>query len=144
MTTAKLSMVVGNNNPDIPLGLKVLLDGQQIWSCSALTEQQQITHDFEDIEGPHELEITMFGKLPEHTKMDGDQIVSDAMLYVQEFVFDDLDITDFFVQKNAEYLHDCNGTQPMQSHPFYRDLGCNGTVKIKFNSPVYIWILEQI
>jgi len=142
MDTVNISVVVGNSNPDIPLGLSILLDGQPVWVNDAVGTRHAINYEFAETEGPHTLEFVMSGKLPEHTKVDGDTIVSDALLYIENFVFDDLDVT-HFVQKSATYTHDCNGTQAMQSHPFYRDLGCNGTVQLKFTSPLYLWVLEQ-
>lgn len=143
MENIKISMVVGSNSPSVPLGLTVLLDGNPVWSSESVGEKHQVEFEFSDEPGDHVLELTMSGKLPEHTTLDGDVIVSDALLYAENFVFDDLEVT-HFVQRSAQYKHDCNGTQAMQSHPFYRDLGCNGTVQLKFTAPFYLWILEQI
>jgi hypothetical protein len=47
--------------------------------------------------------------------------------------------------EQAEYHHDCNGTaQQVILDKFYREMGCNGTVSLKFTTPVYLWLLENM
>jgi hypothetical protein len=44
----------------------------------------------------------------------------------------------------AVYTHDFNGSQPPVDDKFFGDLGCNGTVSLKFTAPTYLWLLENM
>jgi hypothetical protein len=44
----------------------------------------------------------------------------------------------------AKYQHDFNGTGKLTTQNFYGELGCNGTVSLKFSTPIYIWLLENM
>ena len=37
-----------------------------------------------------------------------------------------------------------NGTQESVDDDFFGTMGCNGTVRLKFSSPVYLWLLETV
>jgi hypothetical protein len=37
-----------------------------------------------------------------------------------------------------------NGTSEVTEDKFYSELGCNGTVSLKFTTPMYLWLLEHM
>ena len=51
--------------------------------------------------------------------------------------------TNMFVEQ-AVYTHDFNGTSKATENKFYGELGCNGTVSLKFSTPMYLWLLEHM
>jgi hypothetical protein len=93
----------------------------------------------------HQLRLIMKNKLPEHTQVDADgNIVSDTRLIIKDLAFDNIQLRQLFV-KHARYQHDRNGTaQQAILDEFYGEMGCNGTVSLEFNTPVYLWLLEHM
>jgi hypothetical protein len=126
------------------LGIRVYLNGTTVHENSHVKESYNFSHTISNDEGEHELAIEMFGKLPGHTTIDeAGNILKDAMLTVKNVDFDGIDVSDV-VRVISEYHHDFNGTQAPTVQKFYSNLGCNGTVKLKFGTPVYLWLLENM
>lgn len=123
--------------------IAVSLNGHIIWQGDP-GSPQQITHEFEDIDGQeHVLTIALSNKLPCHTKIDEQgNIASDLLVNVSKFLLESVNI-DQLVWATAKYYHDFNGTQPSTIDPFFGNMGCNGHVEFRFTSPVYIWLLEN-
>ena len=53
------------------------------------------------------------------------------------------DIKITFLDKTV-YSHDFNGTQSMVNDSFHGRAGCNGTMSLKFSTPMYLWLLENM
>ena len=156
MDTIKLKFDVGTTDAECKLGVKVTLDNNVIYNNSHVTTSDHIAHDISDQDAEHELTIELYGKLPQHTKIDeAGNIVKDALITVENFQIDDIDISSILTcYPNAlyqdvpthiiQYAHDFNGTQPATIDPFHGVMGCNGTVTLKFTTPVYLWLLENM
>jgi hypothetical protein len=135
---------LSNSNPAVKLGVKIKLDGQVVYETDHVKEVVEVEHKFNDNDGNHEFAIEMFGKLSEHTKIDNNgNIIEDAVITVKNISIDDLDISQI-VQELGKYHHDYNGTKSPTVEKFYNTMGCNGTVKLEFTTPIYIWLLESI
>jgi hypothetical protein len=146
MTTENISFAcqVQTTNNDIPLGLRVTLDQVTIFETTHVTETVQLNHEISDADGEHELTFELFGKQPEHTKItETGEIVSDALLEINNITLDGIDLDQIF-QSLAVYHHDFNGSQAPADHKFYSHMGCNGIVTLKFSTPVYLWLLENM
>ena len=92
----------------------------------------------------HSLRIVLYGKCQEHTRIDeSGNIVSDANLLIKDVAFDEIQLGHMFT-KLAVYTHDYNGTGTEAQHQFYGEMGCNGTVELKFSTPIYLWLLEHM
>jgi hypothetical protein len=131
-------------NNALALGLRVILDQVTIFENANITETIQLQHEISDADGEHELTFELFGKLPEHTKItDTGEIVSDAMLEINNITLDEINIDQIF-QSLAIYRHDFNGTQAPADDKFYGSIGCNGIVTLKFTTPIYLWLLENM
>ena len=144
MSTVKFSCVVAPSDTAVPLGCEIWIDNACVFDQDHVNDPAVVAHEFSDDDGEHSLRITLKNKLPEHTKIDDqDNIVSDAMLSVSEISFDEIDCTQI-VQDLAVYRHNLNGTAPEIEDRFFGDMGCNGTVELKFTTPVYLWILENM
>jgi len=74
---------------------------------------------------------------------------------VENFKIDDIDISSMLTNYPnqlysdmpthiIQYCHDFNGTQPAVVDRFHGSLGCNGTVTLKFTTPIYLWLLENM
>ena len=137
-----LRFTVSSTNFAVPLGLTVIFDKSVIYTNPHVDAKIQVEHQFSDVYGEHELLVELFGKKSEHTKIDAaGQILSDALLTCTNVQIDGVSL-DPYMHILAEYGHDYNGTQPMQSHNFSGVMGANGLVSFKFRTPFYLWELE--
>jgi hypothetical protein len=90
------------------------------------------------------MRFVLKNKQPEHTTVDlTGNIVSDATVIVSDIRFDGIDCQ-YLTTTLAQYQHDFNGTGEPITESFYGELGCNGTVTLKFSTPIYIWLLENL
>ena len=156
MDTVKLEFDIGTTDAECKLGVKVMLDNNIIYDNSHVTDIYHVSHDINDQDGEHELTIELYGKLPEHTEIDTvGNIVKDALITVENFKIDDIDISSMLTSYPTQlysdvpthiiqYCHDFNGTQPAIVDRFHGSLGCNGTVTLKFTTPIYLWLLENM
>ena len=144
MDNVKFSCEVAPSSPTTPIGCEVWIDDVCVFNQDRVSKTENIEHEFDDNDGEHVLRITLKNKLPEHTRIDeaGD-ILSDAMLTVSNISFDEIDCTQI-VQDLAVYCHNFNGNGLEIEDQFFGDLGCNGSIELKFATPVYLWLLESI
>jgi hypothetical protein len=144
MDSVKFSCVISPSNTAVPLGCEVWIDDTCVFDQNHVAEPVAVVHEFSDDNGEHVLRITLKNKLPEHTRIDDQgNIMSDALLGVTEISFDEIDCTQI-VQNLAVYRHNLNGNGPKIEDQFFGDLGCNGSVGLKFTTPVYLWLLENM
>ncbi len=141
--TAKLGFKISAT--DALLDLAVVLDGQSQWQGRPNTDMQEISVEFEDADDQtHVLEFVLSGKTPDHTQItEHGEITSDVTIQIRDIAFDDIVIDQIFSEL-AEYHHDFNGTQPAVIDRFYGEMGCNGTVRLQFTTPIYLWLLENM
>jgi len=140
----KFSCVIDTTDKSCPLGLEIWLDGQQIFDENHVNQQLFFDHTFSDSESDHELKFSMKGKLPEHTKIGASgEILSDARLLLKDFCFEEIALGHVFTNA-AVYNHNYNGTGHSVEEKFYGEMGCNGTVSLKFTTPLYLWLLENM
>lgn len=132
-----------STNSSIPLGMRVWLNGKSVYENAHLAEEQ-FEYKMPDTDSEHELSFELFGKLPEHTKInESGEIVSDVLAVIKNFTIDEIDISQVF-QNLAVYKHNFNGTKEYTEDTFRGSMGCNGTVTLKFNTPLYLWLLENM
>ena len=144
MDSVKFSCVISPSNTAVPLGCEVWIDDTCVFDQNHVTEPVAVSHEFSDDDGEHVLHLTLKNKLPEHTRIDDQgNIMSDTLLGVTAISFDEIDCTQI-VQDLAVYRHNLNGSGPEIEDQFFGDLGCNGTVELKFTTPVYLWLLENM
>ena len=144
MSTAKFSCIVAPNNTSVPLGCEIWIDNACVFNQDSVNEPTVVDHEFSDAEGNHLLRIILKNKRPEHTQVDDQgNILSDALLSVTEISFDNIDCSQIF-QELAVYRHNLNGSGPEIDDQFFGDMGCNGTVELKFTTPLYLWLLEKM
>lgn len=144
MSTVKFSCVAAPSTTAVPLGCEIWIDDTCVFDQDRVSEPVVVEHEFSDADGEHSLRIKLKNKLPEHTCVDDQgNILSDALLSITEISFDEFDCTQI-VTEQAVYRHNFNGTGPEIQDRFFSDLGCNGTVELRFSTPVYLWLLENM
>ena len=141
--TTKISCTISTNNPAAELGLEVWLDDQQLFDTNHVNNQQLEWQIVED-EADHELRFIMKNKTIDHTQIDTNgNIIKDATIKINDLSFDEIVLGQIFID-HAKYTHDFNGTHDTITEKFYGEMGCNGTVSLKFTTPIYIWLLENM
>ena len=127
------------------LNLQVKLDGNIIWDGYPDLEVQTVSHDFDDdAEQDHVLEFLMHNKLPEHTVIDSTgMILQDRCIHISRMCFDDIELGHTF-HEITQYYHDHNGTTDPITDQFYGTMGCNGRIEMRFSTPIYLWLLENL
>lgn len=144
MNTVKFSCVVTPNNSSVLLGIEIWIDQHCVINMEHVNTAIPVSCDFEDNDGERSLRIVLKNKQVEHTVVDDHgNIVSDAMLTVSDLRFDDFDCTTI-LHDLAVYRHNFNGTADSVEDKFFGDMGCNGTVELKFSTPLYLWLLENM
>jgi hypothetical protein len=141
----KISCVVDTTDSACPLGMEIWLDDQQIFNQNHVTGRMIFEHDLSDSDGEHVLKFVMKNKTHKHTTIDKDgNIISDARLVVQDLTFDDI-LLGHIVSEVAVYTHSQNTDfHTTVQEKFYGEMGCNGTVTLKFTTPIYLWLLERL
>ena len=144
MNTINFCCSIAPTNAAAALGLEIWIDDQKLFDQAHVQEHHRISTDLSDDDGEHELRLVLKNKLSEHTQVDADNtIISDARISVSHIEFDGIAL-DQLVPDLAEYQHNFNGTGSLTIDKFYGELGCNGTVTLKFTTPVYLWLLENM
>jgi len=142
--TATFSCSIGTTDSSANLDLEIWLDQEQIFNVDHVKEIIEFTHEFDGADAEHELRFIMKNKTHAHTQVDeANNIVHDASLTITNVAFEEIGL-DHVVTKQAVYTHDFNGTQTEIKDTFFGIMGCNGTVSLRFTTPVYIWLLEHL
>lgn len=142
MTTASITLTTkSNKNSELRLDFKF---NDQLIESFVLTDQpRQFRHEFDDAEADHKLEIVLSNKRAEQTKLDQHgQIIEDVLAEVYDVKINEIDIGSVFYGQSL-YFHDSNGYSRPTVGQFFRQLGCNGTVKFEFSTPGYVWLMEN-
>lgn len=144
MQQCRISMRLENTDYAVPLGAEVWIDDVCLFDTEHVDQPQIIEHDLDDAEADHELRIILKNKTPDHTQIDDQgRIIKDARLRVADVKFDQI-LLDQILTRNSEYVHDLNGKTGTQIDRLYGEMGCNGTVFLRFRTPVYVWLLENM
>ena len=143
INTVKISCTIGTTNTAAKLGLEIWLDDQQLFDTDHVSDQQ-LEWSIKEDEADHELRFVMKNKTTDHTQIDEHgNIIQDSRITIQNLCFDEIELGQLF-KDHAEYVHDFNGTKDIITDEFYGEMGCNGTVSLKFTTPIYIWLLENM
>lgn len=145
MTNSYISFDILPSNAELPLGVEVWVNQQQIFNSEALVSTTNVRYEFpSDAELQYTLQIVLKNKLAEHTKIDSDgNILTDSVVVAQNFELEEIDITQL-AYSNMLYKHNFNGTGEMIDDQFYGTMGCNGSVTMHFSAPIYVWLLDKM
>jgi hypothetical protein len=144
MDAVRFNCKIAPTDPKVPLGLEIWLDQHKFFDQDHIDQTYQIEHEISDDDGDHEIRFVLKNKQPDHTTVDLEgNIVTDATVTVSDIKFDGIDCQ-YLTTTLAQYQHDFNGTGDPTTESFYGEMGCNGTVSLKFSTPIYIWLLENM
>jgi hypothetical protein len=143
--TITVSCTVDTTDPAAELGFEAWVDDQKFFDLDHVQAQQPVVVEIaDDDDGEHELRFVLKNKTSDHTQIDAaGNIVADARLIVTDLAFDEIKLG-HMVTEQSTYTHDFNGTGQLTQDKFYGAMGCNGTVSLKFSTPVYMWLLEHM
>jgi len=143
MRSLDLSFQIKATGPDLTVIAR--LDGIEHHRLKPGLDWVELAVPFDDDqEGDHVLEIELADKLPQHTQLDAQgEIIQDRVIELRAFSLDGIDLGEEFFGK-ITYQHDFNGTQDPITDGFYGIMGCNGCLSVRFQSPIYVWLLEQM
>jgi hypothetical protein len=142
--TYSVSCQIDTTNNKAKLGLEIWLDDQLILDVPHVNEPIEFHKEFAEDESQHELRFVMKNKTPFDTRIDLEgNIIKDACLEIKKISFDGIELT-YPVLQQIEYVHDFNGAGETVTNKFYQSMGCNGTATLKFATPIYLWLLENI
>jgi hypothetical protein len=142
--TVQISCILNTNNPAAKLGFEAWVDDQQFINVEHVQAEQPILIDLPDDEADHELKFILKNKNIENTKIDDSgNIVEDSTLTLKDLAFDEMKLGHMFTEL-AVYTHNFNGTGSETQQQFFGEMGCNGTVSLKFSTPIYLWLLEHM
>lgn len=144
MEYSTLRFTVENPSSINDLGLEFWLNDTKFFDNTIGTGQHNIIHTFDSkTSGQHLLRIVLKNKTVDHTLIDDQcKIIQDAVLKIHNIYLDDI-LLDQVFNELAIYKHDFNGTGHWSDHPFYGLMGCNGIVELAFETPFYLWLLEN-
>jgi hypothetical protein len=141
--TVKIKCNVGATNMAAGLAMQVWVDAEKIFD-QTVVETTPVEFDISEDETEHSIRFVMANKMPDHTQVDSNgNIVADSRLTVSDLEFDKIPLGKI-VSDTAVYTHTSNGTAAEIQDKFFGEMGCNGTVELKFTTPVYLWLLENM
>lgn len=144
MNTIKFNCAISSTDFTKPLGLEIWLDQHKFFDQDHVDQIHNVEYEIDDNDDDHQLRFVLKNKQSDHTQVDAaGNILSDARVTVNNIDFDGIDCQ-YLTTRLATYQHDFNGTGEMTTQRFYGELGCNGTVTLKFSTPIYIWLLENM
>jgi len=91
------------------------------------------------------IEITMSGKNSSHTIIDDSgNIVSDVYVELEKILINDINICSLVCNGQLCYYHNSNGYGEWKNDNFYGFMGQNGTVTVKYSTPLYKWFISVV
>jgi len=124
------------------LDFTVMVDDQLMLDIAHVKEKTPVKLSIDVNDGDHELKFIMKNKKIEHTTLDhNNNIIKDACLNIDNFFIENIELKNSFIE-NTKYYHSYNSDSEKIEDEFYGTMGCNGTIVLKFSSPVYMWFLD--
>ena len=143
--TVSISCTLDTTNPEAALGFEAWVDDQKFFDTEHVQARQPVVMEIADDDCEHELRFVLKNKTADHTQIDeAGNIIADARLIVTDLAFDEIKLG-HMVTEQAVYTHNQNTQfQSTVEDKFYSEMGCNGTVSLKFSTPIYLWLLEHM
>jgi hypothetical protein len=142
--TVKITFTLDTTDTTAQLGFEAWINSHKFYDTDHVTAPEHVSVDLNNDDAEHELRFVLKNKTSDHTSIDeSGNILADARLKIMDLTFDEISLG-HLVTEQATYKHDFNGTgQPIQEK-FYGEIGCNGTICLKFTTPIYLWLLEHM
>lgn len=142
--TYTVSCIIDTTNPRAKLGFELWVDEAKLLDVDHVSETIEFTTELDEDESDHVLKLVLKNKTQFDTRISYDgEILKDACLEIGKLSFDGIELT-YPVLQQIEYKHDLNGFGEPTIDKFYGTMGCNGTASLKFSTPIYLWLLQNI
>ena len=140
-----ISFTLDTTDASAALGFEAWIDDRKCLDVDHVQKAQQVVVELEDTDSAeHELRLVLKNKTVDHTQIDEHgNILTDARIIVSDVAFDEIQLEHLFGEHTV-YTHNFNGTSTTIQTKCYGEMGCNGTVSLKFTTPVYLWLLEYM
>lgn len=144
MTNVKISFDLVPSNNLNPLGFELWTNAQRVINFTTVTDRTAVVYECDLVDGDHCVDLVLKNKLPEHTTVsESGEILSDTTIAIENFSIDDMPLNQLLFD-NSVYTHSFNSDQALVKDKFYGTMGCNGTVRLTFTTPIYLWLLERM
>jgi hypothetical protein len=144
MSTTSITFDLDSTDYTVNLAFEVLLNNTVVFATEHVAQPTAVEFDMSDDEGEHELKFVLKNKLPTHTIIDEHgNIVNDAVLSIANVAIDGIKLGHMFFEQ-TRYHHDFNGAELLAEYKFFGVMGCNGYVSMKFSTPLFLWLLENM
>jgi len=144
METIVIQFDFTSNNVESGLVLEIFFNKKRLQTLGAVKEKERIQFSVNCEPGEQVLEFVLKNKTAQHTILDDHgEIAADAYVGIENFTIDHVALEHTFLEQ-CRYHHDFNGSQDGIDDDFFGIMGCNGTVRLRFTSPVYRWLVETM
>lgn len=128
-----------------PIGLEIWINEDLVLDRPCMTTVEEFEHQCLDLDDfQYCLKFVLKNKQSHHTVVDtNNNIVSDSTISIKNVCLDEVNV-DQLLYKSAKYHHNYNGNGEDTVEKFYGTMGCNGTVTFEFQTPMYLWLLENM
>lgn len=141
---AKIAFSIDTTDILAQLGFEAWIDDHKFYDTDHVTGPEHLETAVSDDDAQHQLRFILKNKTVDHTKLDqAGNIIADARLLINNITFDEIQLG-YMIVEQTTYEHDFNGTGQTVQEKFYGEMGCNGTVSLRFTSPIYLWLLEHM
>ena len=141
----KLNLEFSASSDCADIRIEIYLNNKKIFESTAQQQLQQVLCNIDEDPADHELTLIMSGKNRNHTVVNhAGEITSDVYFTIDQLEFEELDMREVFCLGKECYTHSFNSDRPEFLDEFYGIIGCNGTVKINFSTPIYLWLLDYM
>jgi hypothetical protein len=135
------------NDIDNPLNFKILMDGSEVVSIKTNKPMYSFSHEFIHSD-EHNLSFVLSGKTDKHTSIDiNNNIIKSAQVEISNITIDGIDITNVLLGDDniSEYHHSYNRNEDDTEihNGFDRSMGFNGTLNIRFQTPIHSWVSSK-
>jgi len=141
METVAIQFDFVSHDVESGLSVDVNFNGEHI---QTLNRSQTVQLAVDCKPGEHVLEFVLKNKTSAHTVLNNNnEIIRDACVSIENFQIDHVALEHTFFEQ-CRYYHDFNGSQDAIDDDFFGIMGCNGTVSLRFTSPVYRWLVDTM
>lgn len=121
---------------------KIYFGKELVEDLGEVRKPVELSYDFDLAEGKHCLSIEMYGKKSGDTQQDEDKnIINDVILNIDSIEFDEI-VLGHLIHNLSTYYPDASDAPGVVKNCV--NLGWNGRWDLEFESPVYLWLLENM
>ena len=123
----------------------VWFDDEKILQDKIMFDTHTVELEREVTDGEHTLKIRLENKTPEDTLIENGEIVKDMLLNINDITIDDVSLGNllWLAEYHLDEPHEYQGKIVTKIDNCV-NLGLNGAYVLKFTSPFYIWLLENL